>query len=95
MNVLVHPMMSIFQIFYLMKLLKRQSIKKDPSYVTQEEANLAFEGQQLLLYEKYSFVLRTLWFCGFYGALVPIIFSVSFLGLILSYWVERVMINNL
>ena len=39
---------------------------------------------------KYSGIIKTMWFLGMYTPLLPLINIPGFIGIFLSYWMEKV-----
>lgn len=72
-NAYMTPIMLLFNPWHFIRKYKRsQIIKADKnSLMTQAEANQWFQGTPLNLYEKYCYIIRTLWVAGLYAPLVP------------------------
>lgn len=60
------------------------------SIMTQREANSWFEGGPIEMSVKYAHVIKTMWFIGFYTPLLPLISISGIVGLILTYWMDKV-----
>ena len=87
----VGPLTSIFDPFYYMRLYKRSKVIKEGKActLTQKEANLLFEGPPIDMALCYSNVLKAVWLAAFYAPLLPVGLPISFVGLVITYWVNK------
>ncbi|CAD8213980.1 unnamed protein product [Paramecium octaurelia] len=89
-NALITPLTSFFDIFYLRKLIQQRNLEKSATNtITQTEANTIFEGPQVLLYDNYAYVCKTVWITLFFAPLVPISLLFCICGLFLYYWIQK------
>ncbi|CAD8171332.1 unnamed protein product [Paramecium pentaurelia] len=89
-NALITPLTSFFDIFYLRKLILQNQLQKNATNtVTQTEANTIFEGPQVLLYDNYAYVCKTVWITLFFAPLVPISLLFCICGFFLYYWIQK------
>ncbi len=94
-NAIVTPLMNFFNPWYLLRILKRRRIEKDgsASFVTQMEAHSIYEGGDIDMAARYAGLIKTMWLAGFYVTLTPLGAMISFFGLIIMYWNDKV--NNI
>ena len=91
----MNPFLQFFDLTYLLKKLKICKLESlasnDPeNTVTQNEANLAFQGPEVSLYSKYSSIITLLWLAGLYSSLLPGLLIITTVGLFFTYWNEKV-----
>ena len=96
-NFTLHPIVLYLNPNLLVKLLKRaRAIKKlegipvKESIYTQDELNRLFQNPSMSIYYKYSFYSNVILTTLFYMSLFPLGAIFSFLGLLLSYFLEIV-----
>ncbi|CAD8085698.1 unnamed protein product [Paramecium sonneborni] len=89
-NALITPLISYFDIFYLRKLIQQKQLKQNATNnITQTEANTIFEGPQVLLYDNYAYVCKTVWITLFFAPLVPVSLLFCVVGLFFYYWIQK------
>lgn len=91
-NAIVGPLLNFFNPWYLLRIFKRRSIEKDgaKSLVTQQEAHSVYEGGDIDMAARYAGLMKTMWLTGFYVTLTPLGALISFFGLIIMYWNDKV-----
>jgi hypothetical protein len=93
-NAIVPSMTYFFNPVYILRVLNRhQARRASPnSKMTQQEANLLFEGPPFDIAQRYANVQKTMLFTAFYATLVPIGILFSLVGLFLTYWTDKYML---
>jgi hypothetical protein len=61
---------------------------------TQLEANETFEGPKAEIPYKYAYIIKTIWLTAFYCPIVPIVVVFSFIGLLLNYFIEKILYGS-
>jgi len=94
--VVVGPLSNLFNPWYFLRLYRRWKAKRQGSNckLTQEEANLLFEGPPIDIAQNYANVLKTIWVTAFYAPVLPIGVPLAVLGLFLSYWTDKYLLLN-
>mmetsp|Transcript_19221 Transcript_19221/g.35150 ORF Transcript_19221/g.35150 Transcript_19221/m.35150 type:complete len:1032 (+) Transcript_19221:5159-8254(+) len=90
-NAFLQPISYVFSPMYLVRLCKRRSARKNP-YCTQAEANMIFEGPPVDMAQRYANVMKTFIVTCAFAALIPLGVLFSLFGLILSYWVDKILL---
>jgi len=90
-NAILTPLLCYFDVFYLLKIIKRNKIKKDDTSMslTQAEANALFEGPQMDISSRYASLVKTVWMAGFYAPLLPICIPICAIGVIFGYMIDK------
>lgn len=86
--------MGIFDPWNLYRKCKRSKLENqgESCKLTQAEANLAFEEQNIDMAQKYSNITKTLMLTAFYACLFPIGMAISLVGLFFTYWVDKILL---
>ena len=90
-NAIYTPIYSLLDPFYFIGLFKQKLAlrKGEDAIMTQEEANILFEGPQSNLSLKYSSLIKTVLLTCFYAPAMPLSIAIAIFGLILTYWVDK------
>ena len=86
------PILEAINPKYIFYYLKRIFLKNkgDRSDLTQIEANIAFEPPQVYMPENYGNIIGLMFYTAFYFTYFPIGTIFTILGLLLSYFVDKV-----
>ena len=87
-NMFMQPLLYIFSPYHFYKRWKQSKMLKDPKAypITQQEANILFEGVAFDITVTYSSVLNLMLFAAFYAPLVPLSLIFAIITLIVYYW---------
>jgi hypothetical protein len=87
----VDPILQFFDIFWFYKKFKmwREKRKGDKSNLSQNEANILFEGNEFDISEKYAKTMLLNLIVCFFSYPIPMIPVVAFFGSIFRYLVEK------
>jgi hypothetical protein len=99
MNAFLSPTMKLIDFGYRFKLWKRRNLKKqlgtinkDEICVTQREANELFEGPKFNLDIYFAGLGKTSLLTFFFLPIFPFAVVISGLGLVYTYWVDKVIL---
>jgi hypothetical protein len=86
--------MNYFDVFWLLKKITQQNAKKQGSNskLTQAEAHATFEGLKIDIAGKYANLIKSMLLTCFYAPVMPIALIFTIVGLILTYWVDKVLL---
>lgn len=76
-------------------LLNKKPTRKNSIHLQCLKVTRLFEGPSIDMPQRYANVQKTLLFTGFYATLLPIGIVFSFVGLIITYWTDKVKYSNL
>ena len=93
-NAICTPLFTFLDATYLLKVHERRKIKKqgDKSKYTQANTNIAWEGTQIDIAQKYANLLKTMYLTAFYAPFTPLGIPISLVGLIIGYWTDKYML---
>lgn len=87
------PNLTLFILDYseIISKVKRYIAAKGWIIYTQAELNEIFIGPEIDLPNKYGYILKTLLLTAFYASLIPIVVVISMIGLLILYFVEKIL----
>jgi hypothetical protein len=89
-NAIIPWVMDIIDMFYWMKVLARNKVRKNgAANMTQLALNKLFENYQFDFATKYATYLKTLLSAALYAPLVPSVMPIAVVGLMGSYWIDK------
>ena len=89
-NSFVTPIMWIINLKFVYKKVKQCIIEqKEKIDYNQKELNELYELQSMNVATKYYYLVKTLLISFFYAPIFPLGLSISFIGLIFGYWLEK------
>ncbi len=88
-NAVATPIFCFLDMPRWFKLLKRCLLryKGKKNTITNMEATTLLMESPMQLAFKYGSVIKTVWFCGFYSSLLPVIYPIGVVSLILYFWI--------
>lgn len=91
-NAFLGPFMTYFDVSWVLKKRSQNSAEKQGtnSKLTQAEANELFEGLKIDIAGKYAILLKSMLLTCFYAPAMPIALVFTIVGLILTYWADKV-----
>lgn len=72
------------------KQLVLRRFKRNKNYYTQAEANDIMSDAQYVMGKRYAEIVETMWFTFLYATLIPIGAFITFLGLCIYYWSDKI-----
>lgn len=87
-NAFISPMIYLLSPTICLHKLRMKKVEK-AVFISQSEANKMFENPPVDIAQRYANVGKTILLTFCYGPLVPSGFLLSFVGLILEYWVSK------
>lgn len=84
----------IFNRYELFNQWNRRKILKKTQLFPQIQANRIFQGPNINIHLKYAFILKTLWLTAFFMPAVPAVIAISFVGLLLNYWIQKYLFSG-
>jgi hypothetical protein len=92
MNAFLGPIMTYYDIWWFLKRRNQQKAEQTKDIkMTQAEANTLFEGPKIDIAGRYAILLKTMLLTCFYAPAMPIALIFTIVGLILTFWVDKVL----
>lgn len=96
-NAIIPSLAAIINLGHIFKLLKRYSLQLRasddvPLNISQSRANELYEGPELDLSSRTAHIVKTFILCITYSSIVPVAIPISISGLIIEYWISKLML---
>lgn len=93
-NAIIPPVLVIFGPKRMLKIVRKclETRKNSRSLLSQEEANVLFEGPQIDMAQRSAVLMKTYLLTLFYAPVLPIAYPIGLIALILQYWAEKYML---
>lgn len=90
------PNISLFFLTYFEIILRiqRYLVERGTLKRSQLEANLLFQGPEAEIAFKYAYIFKTIWLTAFYAPLAPIVVPISIFGLLINYFLEKILFGK-